>query len=1039
MTTASLDSLASPVPAPADTVPACSCLLCSAAGWSAAPLAGGLDAQAAPPGALSGTVAALLPSGTLRWGSGGVGSGAAVSYSFMEQAPSYASLGDAGGFAALSSAQRDAVRQALAAWSQVANISFVETSDSANGGQGGSIRFGTNRQSSSAAYAYYPTGSLYGGGGDVYLANNSSANISPTVGSYGYLTILHEIGHAIGLKHPGNYNATGGGSEGPYLSTAEDSYRYTIMSYNRHPSLGLNGLATGPALYDIAAAQYLYGANSQTRTGDDRYVFADTTNAVAQAIWDAGGNDSIDASGQTGAVSINLTSGSFSSIGPNGSGGAAVDNVAIADGVTIENAGGGAGNDILIGNDAANILTGGAGNDTLTGGGGDDTLLGGGGIDTAVFSGSRSSYGVTISGDNATIAHSGSDGTDSLTDVEYALFADIRISLMPPTVSARPGRVSIGSAVSVASLITAADPAGGLVTQYELVDNTAGAGRLVSGGVAQADGAVLSLTAAGFAGTTFAASTLTSIDELSVRAYNGVAWSRWIGFTIASRPANRAPTLQGDKTLIAQEGGPVIPLGIDPPQDPDQGDTMTVALVRLPTAGIVRLANGTAVSTGTTIAAADLPGLTYQAASGASGPAGAFAYTVTDSQGAVSGQTVSLRVNPLSDTLASFDPLVYLASNPDLAAVFGTDEAAARAHYLGSGRAEGRATASFDPLSYLAANPDVAAAHGYDRTAAARHYLTFGRREGRTADGFDPLSYLAANGDLAAAFGTDTVAATRHYLTNGRSEGRSIRFDGYGYLVSNPDLAAAFGFDPVAATRHYLTNGRGEGRSIGFDSLGYLAANSDLAAVFGIDTAQAARHYLFYGQREGRGSSFDALSYLAANRDLAAAFGNDATQAEEHYIRFGRIENRATVFSTHDYLMANPELLGVFGLNDQRVTLYAVLSAGIPRRDIGFDPLSYLAANPDLATAFGTDTAAAADHYRSIGQSEGRPTRFNALAYLMGNADLQRAFGTDQQQGLIHFILHGRNEPRPNPIGYVRPASAGLANANDGLLAVGMG
>ena len=274
--------------ASAGDVPTCSCLLCSAAGWSAAPIAAGLDPQGSlPQGAPSSTVSALLATGTPRWGSGGVGSGATVTYSFMEQAPSYASTSDGTGFAPLSATQRDAVRQAFAAWSAVANIFFVETSDSANSGQGGSIRIGTNRQSSSAAYAYYPTGSLYDGGGDIYLANNTSTNSSPTPGTYGYLTILHEIGHAIGLKHPGNYNATGGGGEPPYLSSAEDNYRYTIMSYNRHPSLGLSGLATGPALYDIAAAQYLYGANTGTRIGDDRYAFGSNTTPFSQAIWDA--------------------------------------------------------------------------------------------------------------------------------------------------------------------------------------------------------------------------------------------------------------------------------------------------------------------------------------------------------------------------------------------------------------------------------------------------------------------------------------------------------------------------------------------------------------------------------------------------------------------------------------------------------------------------------------------------------------------------------------------------------------------------------
>ena len=49
-------------------------------------------------------------------------------------------------------------------------------------------------------------------------------------------------------------------------------------------------------------------------------------------------------------------------------------NVSIAAGVTIENAIGGSGNDVIVGNAANNVLKGGAGNDVLFGGGGADEL-----------------------------------------------------------------------------------------------------------------------------------------------------------------------------------------------------------------------------------------------------------------------------------------------------------------------------------------------------------------------------------------------------------------------------------------------------------------------------------------------------------------------------------------------------------------------------------------------------------------------------------------------------------------------------------------
>lgn len=96
-------------------------------------------------------------------------------------------------------------------------------------------------------------------------------------------------------------------------------------------------------------------------------------------MWDGGGNDTLDFSGFSQNQKINLAAGSFSDVG------GMTGNVSIAQGVTIENAIGGSGNDLLLGNAASNILKGGAGNDILYGGGGADKLWGGSGSDTFVY------------------------------------------------------------------------------------------------------------------------------------------------------------------------------------------------------------------------------------------------------------------------------------------------------------------------------------------------------------------------------------------------------------------------------------------------------------------------------------------------------------------------------------------------------------------------------------------------------------------------------------------------------------------------------
>jgi serralysin len=172
-----------------------------------------------------------------------------------------------------------------------------------------------------------------------------------------------------------------------------------------------------PQLFDVAAIQYLYGANTSTRTGDNIYSWV-TNESFLQTIWDGGGTDTISAANQTRNAFINLNAGSFSSIGARGSADAK-DNVAIAYGVTIENATGGSGNDTIYGNGVANFLRGGDGNDYIWGADGNDTLYGENGNDTLsggdgndyLWSGNGNDY---LSGDSGDDSMYGGTGNDSM-------------------------------------------------------------------------------------------------------------------------------------------------------------------------------------------------------------------------------------------------------------------------------------------------------------------------------------------------------------------------------------------------------------------------------------------------------------------------------------------------------------------------------------------------------------------------------------------------------------------------------------------------
>jgi predicted Zn-dependent protease len=335
------------------------------------------------------------------------GSPVTLTYSFLTRVPAGASDDDRSGFRAMSPTQQAAVRDALAQWASVANVTFAEVPSNT-----GNLQFGTNTQSDSGGYAYLPENGVQTL--TMYLNNASATNTVFTAGSYAPTVLIHEIGHMLGLKHPGAYDTTGTLLGGPYLPAETDNGDYTQMSYNDPTSYAINRtFMTTPMLYDIQAMQYLYGANMSYHTGADAYRFANNT--PPECIWDAGGTDTLDFSLCTGPTIINLNAGTFSETA------SGLHNVSIAYNVTIEGAIAGSGGSTIYANGAGNTLTGGAGMDTFYEGAGNDTISGGGGQDTVVFSGAYGSYVLARSGDTFTVV---GDGTDIITGVETLRFAD---------------------------------------------------------------------------------------------------------------------------------------------------------------------------------------------------------------------------------------------------------------------------------------------------------------------------------------------------------------------------------------------------------------------------------------------------------------------------------------------------------------------------------------------------------------------------------------------------------------------------------------
>jgi serralysin len=321
----------------------------------------------------------------------------------------------------LTPAEQNLARAALAQWSDIIGVTFTEVTS------GGQIQFNNAEDPVDGSVAQ--TDANWGANhittsATIQISSSWVNNYGTGLDTYSFQTYLHEIGHALGLGHAGDYN--GSADYAVDALFANDSWASSVMSYfsqteNSYTSgqgFTYAGLVT-PMVADILAMQQIYGLSTTTRTGNTTYGFnsnagRDVFNAtlypnVAYTIFDSGGVDTLDYSGFANGQLINLNSETFMNVGSE------VGNVVIARGTVIENAIGGSGSDSLIGNGAANTLTGNGGNDTLDGGIGADAMSGGAGDDT---------YYVDNNGD--TVTENAGEGTDTvISSASFTLGANV--------------------------------------------------------------------------------------------------------------------------------------------------------------------------------------------------------------------------------------------------------------------------------------------------------------------------------------------------------------------------------------------------------------------------------------------------------------------------------------------------------------------------------------------------------------------------------------------------------------------------------------
>lgn len=355
---------------------------------------------------------------------------------------------------AWSAPEQQAVRDMLQNYMNVCNVRFVETTfDSANPANLVAYKVTSNVLGIETSGMFeVPNGSKSGPNTLNGYFNTSHADWSNfAVGGSGFELLMHEFGHSVGLAHPHDGGIEALAKPYPGINIIEKDYRdmgdnnlnqgiWSTMSYNDGWLKTASGASTGlepasdksygyqatPMAFDVAALQFLYGANMQYHTGDDTYTLVQN-NAVGTSwacIWDAGGNDTITNAGATLGCTIDLREATLTN-SPNGGGYVSYDlgihgGLTIANGAIIENAIGGGATDTLMGNAVMNLLRGNAGNDALDGGAN---------IDTAAYTGSKVQYAINRAGGTVSDTVADRDGIDTLISMERLKFSDTMVGL----------------------------------------------------------------------------------------------------------------------------------------------------------------------------------------------------------------------------------------------------------------------------------------------------------------------------------------------------------------------------------------------------------------------------------------------------------------------------------------------------------------------------------------------------------------------------------------------------------------------------------
>lgn len=334
-----------------------------------------------------------------------LGTSISLTYSFMSD------FDTATGKRPMSISEKAAVRITLAYVSSFTGLVFAEVQESTpNVGQ---LRWGVSQQSNSKGYTWMPEASnLNAQAGDIYMDEDSMLYLQS--GGQGFAAMLHELGHALGLRHLTNSDATD-----HWTQVAADRFntpQWTVMA----PSNTVDSLSRADfGILDIAALRYLYGVKAVNLSASI-YKLADIDGQCIKTIIDDGGFDTIDCSALSTGVSINLETGKFWDIGLTKDGVQATNNMSAALGTVLEDIIGSAHDDVFIGNTQNNQFTPGKGNDWIDGAQG---------LDKVYLDGKKADFSLRETDTAIEVwSTSANTGLKTLSHIERIVFQDTAIA-----------------------------------------------------------------------------------------------------------------------------------------------------------------------------------------------------------------------------------------------------------------------------------------------------------------------------------------------------------------------------------------------------------------------------------------------------------------------------------------------------------------------------------------------------------------------------------------------------------------------------------